>query len=164
MTRGIEPLLMMHVPYHHPRGRKLPVCDHRHPVRSARFPAYSVHSHPVRRRPLCIVLPLRDTRLLPRRGHQGIKMSSQVTIAIARTPLGTRIKVCIKPNRERVDLVVLCSKRQGVRSSEMTMVDNGLGPGSNIAPSASGPSKMEPSLSGSGNSPTSRPPIHEYSH
>ncbi len=150
---------MMHVPYHHPRGRKLPVCDHRHPVRSARFPAYSVHSHPVRRRPLCIVLPLRDTRLLPRRGHQGIKMSSQVTIAIARTPLGTRIKVCIKPNRERVDLVVLCSKRQGVRSPnstslhtctvvlcrkrqgvrspQWTMVYNGLGPGSNITPSSS---------------------------
>ena len=64
MTRGIEPLLMMHVPCHHPRGHKLPVCDHRHPVRSVRLPAYSVHSHPVRRCPLCIVLHLRDTRFL----------------------------------------------------------------------------------------------------
>ncbi len=164
MTRGIGLLLMMHVPYHHPRGHKLPVYDHKLPVRSVRFPAYSVRSHPVRRHPLCIVLHLRDTQLLQRRSHQGIKMLARVTIAIARTPLGTRIKVRVKPNRERVDLVVLCSKRQGVRSSEMTMVDNGLGPGSNIAPSASGPSKMEPSLSGSGNSPTSRPPIHEYSH
>ena len=67
MTRGIEPLLIMHVPCHHPRGHKLPVCDHQHPVRSVRLPACSVHSHPVRRRPLCIVLHLRDTRLLLRR-------------------------------------------------------------------------------------------------
>ena len=64
MTRGIEPLLMIHVLCHHPRGHKPPVCGHRHPVRSVRFPAYSVHSHPARRRPLCIVLHLRDTRLL----------------------------------------------------------------------------------------------------
>ena len=64
MIRGIGLLLMMHVPCHHPRGHKLPVCDHRHPVRSVRLPAYSVHSHPVRRCPLCIVLHLRDTRLL----------------------------------------------------------------------------------------------------
>ena len=44
MTRGIGPLLMMHVPCHHPRGHKLPVYDHQHPVRSVRLPACSVHS------------------------------------------------------------------------------------------------------------------------
>ena len=64
MTRGIEPLLMMHVPCHHPRGHKLPVYDHRLPVRSVRLQVYSVRSHPVRRLPLYIVLHLRDTRLL----------------------------------------------------------------------------------------------------
>ena len=72
MTRGIGPLLMMHVPYHHPRDHKLPVYDHRHPVRSVRLPAYSVRSHPVRRRPLCIVLHLRNAQLLlRRRGRRG---------------------------------------------------------------------------------------------
>ena len=99
MTRGIEPLLMMHVPCHHPRGHKLPVCGHRLPVRSVRLPAYSVHSHPVRRRLLCIVLHLRNAQLLQRRGHQGIKMSSRVSIARAQIMERT-IKVCIKPNRE----------------------------------------------------------------
>ena len=88
MTRGIEPPLMMHVPCLHPRGRKLLVCNHRLPVRSVRFPVYSVHSHPVRRRPLCIVLHLRDTQLLrrrgKRRGHQGIKMLSRVTPVLRR--------------------------------------------------------------------------------
>ena len=117
MTRGIEPLLMMHVPCHHPRGHKLPVYDHRHPVRSVRFPAYSVHSHPVRRLLLCIVLHLRNAQLLlrrrKRRGHQGIKMLPR--ISIARSPVPRRVrKVMIKPNRDWRELV-LCRKGQGVR-------------------------------------------------
>ena len=98
MTRGIGPLLMMHVPYHHPRGHKLPVYDHRLPVRSVRLQVYSVRSHPVRRLPLYIVLHLRDTQLLQRRSHQGIKMSSRVSMA--RAQMLREIKVRVKPNRE----------------------------------------------------------------
>ena len=78
-----------------------------------------------------------EAAILLYRGHQGIKMSSRVSMA--RAQMLEEIKVRLQPNRERVDLVVLCRKRQGVGSPQWTMVvvDNGLGTGSNIAPSSS---------------------------